>query len=164
MKIERKCVKYGDNISTDMLVAGRNSKTTNVEEMVSHCMEDLDPHYLEKMKGGAFIVAGENFGCGSSKEQAAIVAKASGAVGVVAKSFARIFFRNAVNLGLPVIECDTSDITEGDILSYDPDKGIIVNNTTKKSISFKPLPENMQKILDAGGVVNYINEHGTFPK
>ena len=163
MKIEKKCVKYGDDISTDMLVAGRYSKTTDVQEMVSHCMEDLDPNYLEKMKNSAFIVAGNNFGCGSSKEQAAIVAKASGAVGVVAKSFARIFFRNAINIGLPVIECDTTDISEGDLLSYDPNQGIIVNITNGRKISFKPLPDNMQKILDAGGVINYINEHGTFP-
>ena len=164
MKIEKKCVKYGNDVSTDMLIAGRYTKTTDVREMVNHCMEDLDPNYLEKIKGGAFIVAGENFGCGSSKEQAAIVAKASGAVGVVAKSFARIFYRNAVNLGLPVIECDTSDISEGDILSYNPAEGTIVNITTGKSISFKPLPDNMQKIMDAGGVVNYINKHGTFPQ
>jgi 3-isopropylmalate/(R)-2-methylmalate dehydratase small subunit len=164
MPIVKKCIKYGDNISTDMLVAGRYTKTTDIQEMVSHCMEDLDPHYLEKIKGGAFIVAGENFGCGSSKEQAAIVAKASGAVGIVARSFARIFFRNAVNLGLPVIECDTSGISEGDILSYEPGEGKIVNTSTGQAIAFKSLPENMQKILDAGGVVNYINEHGTFPK
>jgi 3-isopropylmalate/(R)-2-methylmalate dehydratase small subunit len=127
-------------------------------------MEDLDPYYLEKVKGGAFIVAGENFGCGSSKEQAAIVAKASGAVGVAAKSFARIFYRNAVNLGLPVIECDTSGISDGDILSYESGKGNIINITTGESIVFKPLPANMQKILDADGVVNYINKYGTFPK
>ena len=163
MKIEKKCVKYGDDVSTDMLIAGRYTKTTDVQEMVSHCMEDLDPNYLEKMKEGAFIVAGNNFGCGSSKEQATIVAKASGAVGIVAKSFARIFFRNAINLGLPVIECDTSDVSEGDVLSYDSNQGTISNLTTGKSISFKPLPQNMQKILDAGGVVNYINKHGTFP-
>jgi len=164
MKIEKKCIKYGDDISTDMLIAGRYTKTTDVQEMVSHCMEDLDPHYLEKVKGGAFIVAGKNFGCGSSREQAPIVAKASGAVAIVAKSFARIFYRNAINLGLPVIECDTSDISEGDVLSYDSSQGTITNITTGKTISFKPLPENMQKILDAGGVINYINEHGTFPR
>ena len=164
MKIEKKCVKYGDDISTDMLIAGRYTKTTDIQEMVSHCMEDLDPHYLEKVKDGAFIVAGKNFGCGSSREQAAIVAKASGAVAVVAKSFARIFYRNAINLGLPVIECDTSDISEGDTLSYDPAQGTMANITTGKTISFKPLPDNMQKILDAGGVINYINEHGTFPR
>ena len=164
MKIEKKCVKYGDDISTDMLIAGRYTKTTDVQEMVIHCMEDLDPDYLEKMKNGGFIVAGSNFGCGSSREQAVIVAKASGALAIMAKSFARIFFRNAINIGLPVIECDTSDISEGDLLSYEPDRGIIVNITTGKTISFKPLPDNMQKILDAGGVINYINEHGTFPK
>ena len=164
MEIVRKCIKYGDNISTDMFVAGRYTKTTDVQEMVSHCMEDLDPNYHEKIKGGAFIVGGENFGCGSSKEQAAIVAKASGAVGVVAKSFARIFYRNAINLGLPVIECDTSRINDGDILVYDSALGQITNQTTGEVIKFKPLPENMQKILDANGVVNYINTFGTFPR
>lgn len=159
-----KCLKYGDNISTDMLIAGRYTKTTDINEMLEHVMEDLDERYREKIAGGGFIVAGDNFGCGSSKEQAAMVAKASGALGVVAKSFARIFYRNAVNIGLPVIECDTSGISDGDVLSYDVGEAEIRNLTTGVAIPVLPLPANMQAILNAGGVVNYINRHGKLPR
>lgn len=125
-------------------------------------MEDADPKFTKDMKEGDFIVGGRNFGCGSSREHAPLIMKIRGVNAVLAKSFARIFYRNAINIGLPAIECDTDKIKEGDELKLDMGKGIILNKTSAKEITFKALPPLMQKILNEGGVVNYIKKYKDF--
>ena len=151
-----KCIKYGDMVSTDLIIAGKYTKTLDVNAMASHAMEDNDPTFIEKVKNGrSFIVAGSSFGCGSSREQAPLVLKISGVKCIVAKSFARIFFRNAVNLGIPIVECDTDKIDDGDDLVYDIGSSVLENRTKNEKYSVKSLPKLMVDILSAGGVVNY---------
>ena len=161
MKLSASCIKYGDDINTDLIIAGKYTKTLNIQDLVDHAMEDLDPRFHEKIGGKAFIVAGKNFGCGSSREQAPVALKMSGTVCVIAKSFARIFYRNAINIGLPIIECDTTQIDEGDLLEYETENNRLVNETSGKVIEIKPLPPIMVNILREGGVVNYIKKHGS---
>jgi len=161
MKLTGKAIKFKDNISTDLIISGRYKfSITDAKELARHVMEDAAPHFVKKIDPKhTFIVAGKNFGMGSSREQAPLAIKASGVAAVLAKSFARIFYRNAINIGLPLIECDTDSIEAQDKLIVDLDRGIIVNQTKNKSLKFSPLSKMMQNILTAGGVVNYYLKH-----
>lgn len=159
MLIKGKTIKYGDNIDTDVIYPGRYLDIIDAEEMTKHAMEDLDPNFLEKVKEANIIVAGKNFGCGSSREQAATCLKYVGIDAIVAKSFARIFFRNAINQGLLVIEHENADeINDGDELQIDTNKGEIFDITSKKKFKINPLPEFLMKIIEAGGLINYVKE------
>jgi 3-isopropylmalate/(R)-2-methylmalate dehydratase small subunit len=152
---------YGDNINTDLIIAGKYTKTLNMKDLADHCLEDLDAEFAKTVKDGDYVVAGNNFGCGSSREQAPLALKYSGIKAVLAKSFARIFYRNAINVGIPVIVCDTSSIKKGDCLEINFDKGeILVNNDY--CIKFSKLNPIMQNILNYGGLVPYIKEKGGF--
>ena len=156
--------KFGDNISTDHIIPGRYYHLrSNLPELAKHVMEDADPEFPKKVKPGDFIVAGKNFGMGSSREHAAIVIKLANVSAVIAKSFARIFFRNAINNGLPVIIADTDKIDDGDELVVDLEKGVIKNLTKGIEIKIQPLPKVMLDILKAGGIVEYIKKYGRLP-
>jgi 3-isopropylmalate/(R)-2-methylmalate dehydratase small subunit len=152
----------GDNINTDFIISGRYKfAITDIKELSKHIMEDIDPDFSKKIiSGKSIITAGNNFGMGSSREQAPLVIKASGIVAVMAKSFARIFFRNAFNIGLLLIETDTGKISENDELSIDLDNGLVNNITRNITLKIKPLPPFMQDFLNDGGVINYIKKHG----
>lgn len=159
MYLKGRAHKFGDDINTDYIISGRYKfKTLDMKELAKHLMEDLDQNFYKKIKKGDFIVGGRNFGCGSSREQAPLAIKYAQLKAVLAKSFARIFFRNCINVGLPAIECDTDKIESQDILLVDLGKGEIFNQTKKIKIAFSPLPEVMQKILQAGGMVNYMKD------
>jgi len=163
MKLKGKTHKFGDNINTDYIISGRYKfKTLDMKELARHLMEDLDPDFYKKISAGDFIVAGKNFGCGSSREQAPLAIKYAHISAVLAKSFARIFFRNAINTGLPLIECDTDEIADGDELVVDLEAGKIENFTSGKSITIKPLPPVMLKILNDGGLVEHFKKYGGF--
>jgi 3-isopropylmalate/(R)-2-methylmalate dehydratase small subunit len=154
---------FGDDINTDYIISGRYKfKTLNMSELACHCMEDVDPDFASKVAPGDFIVAGTNFGCGSSREQAPLVIKHVGLSAVLAKSFARIFFRNAINKGLPVIECDTSQIGAGDELEIDLAGGKVKNLTRGIELEIMPLPSVMMDILFEGGLTDYLKKHGGF--
>jgi len=152
--------KFGNNIDTDLIVPARYLTTSDPEELAKHAMEDADPKWVGKMKRGDFIVAGENFGCGSSREHAPVALKAAGISAVIAKSFARIFYRNAINIGLPILESKEADrdIKEGDEIEVDLAKGKIKNLTSKMIYNAQPFPEFMQKIINAGGLINYLKK------
>lgn len=154
--------KIGDDINTDYIISGRYKfSITDIKELAKHIMEDIDPNFYARLKKGeSFLVAGKNFGMGSSREQAPLVIKEAGIVGVVAKSFARIFYRNAINIGLPLIEADTEGISEGDALDIDLEKGILKDLTKKKEIKIKPLPTVMRKLLEDGGLVEHFKKYG----
>jgi len=162
MQLSLKALVYGDDINTDLIIAGKYTKTLNKADLVEHCMEDLDPDFHEKCREGAIIVAGENFGCGSSREQAPVALRESGVKCVVAKSFSRIFYRSAINIGLPIVECDTSFISEGDELAYELGGDTLKDLTAGISSAVKPLPEIMVQILSSGGMVEYMKEYGGF--
>jgi 3-isopropylmalate/(R)-2-methylmalate dehydratase small subunit len=149
-------IRYGDNVDTDVIIPARYLNTANAKELAAHCMEDLDPTFVSRVRPGDIIVAGNNFGCGSSREHAPLAIRESGVGAVVAKSFARIFYRNAVNIGLPIIECD-ADISEGDQVEIDFDKGELTNITKKSVTKFAPFPTFLQNIIAAGGLLNSIN-------
>ena len=153
-----KCWKFGNNINTDEIIPARYLNTTVTKELASHCMEDADPDFMKKAKPNDVIVAGENFGCGSSREHAPIAIKAAGMSCVVAKSFARIFFRNAINIGLPIFECPEAveQIKEGDEIEVNLATGEILNNTSKKRFKFEPFPQEMQEIIKSGGLMNFV--------
>lgn len=156
--------KFGDNISTDLIAPGKYFHLrSNLDELAKHTLEDADPDFLKKLKQGDFIVAGKNFGCGSSREHAPIIIKKSGVGAVLAKSFARIFFRNAINIGLVCLECDTDKIDDQDELEIYLEKGEIKNLTKNIKINFVPLPEIMIKILESGGLIEYISKGNGFP-
>lgn len=145
---------FGDNIDTDLIIAARYLNTSDPKELAKHVMEDADPEFVKKVGMGDIIVAGENFGCGSSREHAPIALKAAGVSAVVAKSFARIFYRNAFNTGLPIFELsETGEIKEGDMLSISMESGEIKNGA--KTYRFTPIPPFMQELLDCGGLMNY---------
>lgn len=145
---------FGDNIDTDLIIAARYLNTSDPKELAKHVMEDADPEFVKKVKAGDIIVAGENFGCGSSREHAPIALKAAGVSAVVAKSFARIFYRNAFNTGLPIFELlETGEIKEGDNIAISMESGEIKNGA--KTYKFTPIPPFMQELLDAGGLMNY---------
>jgi 3-isopropylmalate/(R)-2-methylmalate dehydratase small subunit len=144
---------YGDNVDTDVIIPARYLNTSNAQELAAHCMEDIDPDFLKKVKPSDVIAAGRNFGCGSSREHAPLAIKTAGISCVIAKSFARIFYRNAVNIGLPIIVCD-GDFSSGDALEIDLAQGVITNRTTGEEHSFPPFPSFLQKIIEAGGLMN----------
>ncbi|MFA6759782.1 MAG: 3-isopropylmalate dehydratase small subunit [Sulfuricurvum sp.] len=148
--------KFGKDIDTDLIIAARYLNTSVPEELAKHVMEDADPSFVQKMSRGDIIVAGENFGCGSSREHAPIAIKAAGISAVIAPTFARIFYRNAFNMGLPIFELKQSDeIAEGDEIEVDMSSGKIINKTSGKSYEFVPIPPFMQELLDAGGLMSF---------
>lgn len=152
--------KFGDDVNTDYIISGRYKfSITDPKELGKHIFEDIIPNFSQKIKEGDFIVAGKNFGCGSSREQAPLAIKASGIKAVVAKSFARIFYRNAINLGLMLIEADTSQIKDGDELEIDLEQNKIKDLTQNIEIDIKPLPPLMQEILKTGGAIEYFKKH-----
>ena len=152
--------KYGDNVDTDVIIPARYLNTTDHKELASHCMEDIDKEFVNKVKDGDIMVGGANFGCGSSREHAPIAIKASGISCVIAKDFARIFYRNAINIGLPILECAeaSEDIDEGNEVEVDFDTGVITNKTKNKTYQAVAFPEFMQGIINAGGLVEYIKK------
>jgi 3-isopropylmalate/(R)-2-methylmalate dehydratase small subunit len=158
-KIEGKVWNFGKDIDTDLIIAARYLNTSDPKELAKHVMEDADPAFVNKMTPGDIIVADENFGCGSSREHAPIALKAAGIAAVIAPTFARIFYRNAFNMGLPIFELPESlEINEGERVSIDMDKGTITNLTTNKTYNFIPIPPFMQELLIAGGLMNYASE------
>jgi 3-isopropylmalate/(R)-2-methylmalate dehydratase small subunit len=163
MTLKGSAHKFGDNINTDLIISGKYKfKTMDIKELSKHLMEDLDPTFYERLKPGDFIVGGKNFGCGSSREQAPLVIKEAGVGAVLASSFARIFFRNSINIGLPPIECETEEIEEGDELIVDLVKARIVNLSKGKEIKTRTFPDFILEILKLGGLVNYIKRYKTF--
>lgn len=160
MNAEGRVFKYGDNVDTDVIIPARYLAIQDPKELAEHCMEDIDTTFVGRVNAGDVMVAGKNFGCGSSREHAPLVIKVSGISCVIAETFARIFYRNAINIGLPIIECKEAaeDIKDGDEVSIDFDSGIIVNKTTGKQYQGQSFPEFMQKIIKAEGLINYINE------
>ncbi len=155
--------KFGDDISTDLIAPGRLFHLrSNLPELAKHVLEDADPEFAKKVKPGDFVVGGKNFGLGSSREHAPVIMKIAGVGAVLAKSFARIFFRNSINIGLPALICDTDKIDEGDILEINLREGIISNKTKDIKIEFKPLPEVMIKILNDGGLAEHIMKNKGF--
>ena len=155
--------KFGDSISTDHITPGRLAHLrSNLPELAKHVMEDADPTFASRVKAGDFIVAGNNFGLGSSREHAPLVIKMAGVRAILAKSVARIFFRNAINLGLPVLICDTALIDDGDELEVDLAAGTIKDTTNGNQLTFGKIPEVMLRILDEGGLIPYIQKYGDF--
>ena len=155
--------KFGDSISTDHITPGRLAHLrSNLPELAKHVLEDADPTFASKVRKGDFIVAGSNFGLGSSREHAPLVIKMAGVSAILAKSVARIFFRNAINLGLPVLICDTDKINDGDELEVDLAAGTIKDITNGNQLTFGKIPEMMLRILDEGGLIPYIKKHGGF--
>jgi len=148
--------KFGDNIDTDLIIAARYLNNSDPNELAKHVMEDADPNFKDSVREGDVVVAGENFGCGSSREHAPIALKAAGVSAVIAKSFARIFYRNAFNMGLAIYELKECDeFSDGDEIKIDAKSGIVENLTTKKSYNFTPIPPFMQELVDAGGLIEY---------
>lgn len=148
--------KFGDNIDTDVIIAARYLNTSDEKFLASHVMEDIDPNFVKKISVGDIIVAGENFGCGSSREHAPIAIKSAGICAVIAKSFARIFYRNSFNMGLLILECnETDEINEGDELKIDVNQGTISNLTQNKTYKFQPIPPFMQELIKSGGLIEY---------
>lgn len=159
MKALGKVFKYGDNVDTDVIIPARYLNSSDPAELAVHCMEDIDADFVNKVNKGDIIVAEKNFGCGSSREHAPIAIKAAGISCVIAETFARIFYRNAINIGLPIIECKEAaeSIEAGDEVEIDFDSGVIVNKTKNESYQGQAFPEFMQKIIRAEGLMNYIN-------
>lgn len=155
-----KCWKFGDHVDTDQIIPARYLNTSDAKELAAHCMEDADPDFAGKVAAGDIIVGGENFGCGSSREHAPICIKEAGVACVIAKSFARIFFRNAINTGLPILECAQAvdAITEGDEVEVDIAAGAIKHLPTGKTFNTAPFPQELQNIIAAGGLMNYVKE------
>ena len=150
--------KYGDNVDTDVIIPARYLNTSSHSELAAHCMEDIDKDFVKNVKEGDIIVAEKNFGCGSSREHAPIAIKASGVSCVIASTFARIFYRNAINIGLPILECDEAakEINSGDTVSVNFDTGVITDETTGKTYQAEPFPEFIQNIISKGGLINSI--------
>ncbi len=155
MKFTGKTIKYGDNVDTDVIIPARYLNTSDHKELAAHCMEDIDKTFVSRVRAGDIMVGGFNFGCGSSREHAPIAIKASGISLVIAKSFARIFYRNAINIGLAILECEEAadGIVEGDEVEVDLDAGVIYNKTAGKRFQTQPFPEFIQKIIKNGGLV-----------
>lgn len=158
MKVQGRVHKYGSNVDTDVIIPARYLNTSSHEELATHCMEDIDPHFVKRVKPGDIIVADKNFGCGSSREHAPIAIKASGISCVIASSFARIFYRNAINIGLAIMECPEAaeKINAGDEVMVDFDTGIITNLTSNETYKAQPFPPFIQKIIEKGGLINSI--------
>ncbi len=163
MKEAKGCVfKYGDNVDTDVIIPARYLNTTDHAELAAHCMEDIDKEFVKNVKKGDIIVANKNFGCGSSREHAPIAIKAAGVSCVIAETFARIFYRNSINIGLPIVECPAAAaaINAGDTVSINFDTGVITDETTGEKFQGQAFPPFMQKIIDSEGLINYINSAG----
>lgn len=158
MKITGKALKYGDHVNTDVIIPGAYLSLTDPKELAKHCMEGIDPDFPKKIKAGDIIVGGVNFGCGSSREHAPMALKGCGVGAVVAKSFAAIFYRNAINIGLPLIECQEAvdETDEGDILEIDMDLEVLKNVTKGKSYQIPSLPDSIKDILNMGGLIEYV--------
>ena len=150
-----KIYKYGDNVDTDVIIPARHLNNPDPKALASHCMEDIDPDFASTVEAGDIVVAGPNFGCGSSREHAPLALKSCGVKCVIAKSFARIFYRNSINIGLPILECPEAvkNIKAGDVVSCDLSKGEIVNETTGQKFQAEPFPEFIQNIIDKGGLI-----------
>lgn len=159
-----KAWRFGDNVSTDAIIPGKHRfHITDLRELAKHAMEGADPAFASKVSKGDIVVAGDNFGCGSSREHAPRVLKLAGVSAVIAKSFARIFYRNAINVGLPVLECaDADDIAQGDELEIDLEKGTILDRTRNKALSFSPFPKMLIEMLRDGGLVEHYKKRGKF--
>ena len=159
MELKGRAWKYGDDVDTDVIIPARYLNTSDPAELAKHCMEDIDKEYAGKVSPGDFIVAGKNFGCGSSREHAPIAIKASGASAVIARSFARIFYRNSFNMGLPIFEAPQAvdEIDKDDLLSVDMESGLLRNETKKKEYRIVPVPPFMQELVAAGGLLNYVS-------
>ncbi|WP_424236885.1 3-isopropylmalate dehydratase small subunit [Bhargavaea ginsengi] len=162
MIIKGRTHRYGDNIDTDRIIPGKYTKTLDMSDLANHVLEDLDPDFRTKVKQGDILVAGDNFGCGSSREQAPLALQAAGISAVVAQSFARIFFRNAINIGLPVIEAPDHTIIDGDDIEIDFSEGKIKNITRQEHYQGTQMPDVMINILAADGLVNFLKENGKF--
>ncbi len=160
MKVQGKVFKYGNDVDTDVIIPARYLNTTSESELASHCMEDIDGEFIKKVQPGDIIVAGDNFGCGSSREHAPIAIKASGIKLVIAASFARIFYRNSINIGLPIWECPeaAAEIAAGDEVRADLDEGTITDVTTGKTFKARPFPPFIQNIIEAGGLINSLKK------
>ena len=160
MKFEGNVIKYGDNVDTDVIIPARYLNTIDKKELASHCMEDIDKEFVNKVRPGDIMVAGANFGCGSSREHAPIAIKESGISLVIAKSFARIFYRNSINIGLAIVECPEAAeaIADGHKVEADLDMGVITDLTTGEKFETKPFPEFIQKIISAGGLIESIRK------
>jgi 3-isopropylmalate/(R)-2-methylmalate dehydratase small subunit len=160
MIIREKAIKYGDNVNTDVIIPARYLNTSDDRELALHCFEDLDKEFKQKVKDRKVIIAGSNFGCGSSREHAPLAIKASGIHAVIAASFARIFFRNSINMGLPVITSRqaSSFIQDGDELEINMEKGKIKDITRGRTFEIKPFPEFIQRVIKSGGYINYTRE------
>ena len=160
MKTQGHVFKYPDNVDTDVIIPARYLNTSDANELAKHCMEDIDTSYVEKVQAGDVMVAGWNFGCGSSREHAPLVIKTCGTGCVIAKSFARIFYRNAINIGMPILECEQAadEINAGDEVSVDFDTGIITDITTGKTYQAEPFPEFIQNIIAKGGLLASLKE------
>lgn len=159
MNVKGTVFKYGDNVDTDVIIPARYLNSSDGNELAKYCMEDIDKDFVKKVKKGDIIVANKNFGCGSSREHAPLAIKCAGISCVIAETFARIFYRNAINIGLPIIECSEAakNIEAGDEVEVDFDTGIIYNHTKGTQFSGQAFPEFMQKIIKAGGLINYTN-------
>ena len=160
MKANGHVFKYGDNVDTDVIIPARYLNSPDGNELAKHCMEDIDKEFVNKVQKGDIIVANKNFCCGSSREHAPLAIKCAGVSCVIAETFARIFYRNSINIGLPIIECPEAAkaIAAGDEVEVDFDSGVITDKTTGQSFQGQAFPEFMQKIITAGGLVNYINQ------
>ena len=160
MKIQGLVFKYPDNVDTDVIIPARYLNTSNAQELAKHCMEDIDTEFVKQVKPGDVMVAGWNFGCGSSREHAPLVIKTCGTGCVIAKSFARIFYRNAINIGLPILECEEAAeaIAAGDEVSVDFDTGVITDITTGQTFQAEPFPEFIQNIIQKGGLLASLKE------
>ena len=159
MKANGKVLKYGDNVDTDVIIPARYLNSFDAKELASHVMVDLDPTFVERLEPGDIVVAKSNFGCGSSREHAPLALKTAGVSCVIAKSFARIFYRNSINIGFPILECEEAvdGIEEGDQVEVDFEAGMIYNRTKNTEFKAQPFPPFLQKMIEAGGLVNYVN-------
>jgi 3-isopropylmalate/(R)-2-methylmalate dehydratase small subunit len=165
MKLTGKAHRFvpNDDMNTDYIISGRYKfKIDDMNELAKHVMEDIDPEFSSKVSKGDFVVAGRNFGCGSSREQAPRALKAAGVAAVIAESYARIFYRSSFNVGLPLIECDTGWIAGGDEIVVDLDKGEITNASTRRTAKTSPIPRTMQVLLKDGGLISHLKKHGGF--
>jgi 3-isopropylmalate/(R)-2-methylmalate dehydratase small subunit len=160
-----KAWRFGDDINTDIIISGKYKLSiTDLDQLSKHAMEAIMPDFAEKIQKGDYVVGGKNFGCGSSREQAPLVLQHLGVAAVVARSFARIFYRNALNIGLPAVECEQADrIRGGDLLEVDLVKGTVKNISKGESYAVKPLPPQLREILSEGGLVSYVKKHGKLP-
>lgn len=161
MSVKGRVFKYGDNVDTDVIIPARYLNTSDPKELAMHCMEDIDKEFVNKVKQGDIIVANKNFGCGSSREHAPLAIKTAGVSCVIASTFARIFYRNSINIGLPILECDEAvkGIDAGDELEVDFSTGVIKNLTKNQEYQGEPFPEFMQKIIDNDGLIGYIRNN-----